>query len=218
MMAGPPEPRASKLSTTPPRDAYRCCDTNASAPHRHASSASVKTNTMSLRGCGPRSQRSSRLEQGGHAGAVVVAPVRDLNRVVVGHHDDLAGGVRTGQERDHVADMRHGETAQGILGADRLLDLGLQAKSFERRLQIGPDLGGGRAAGHVYLGAYPLDVLVRPTRAELVRRRRRWRRRGRVDRPEARHSECGEGGEGGQSSDDRGATARRRLRSCATRL
>lgn len=52
-MTGPLDPLASKLRATPPSAAYRCWLTKASAPHRQASSASVKANTMSLRGFGP---------------------------------------------------------------------------------------------------------------------------------------------------------------------
>ncbi len=53
MIDGPVEPRDSKFSTTPPPAASGFWLTNASAPHRHASSASVNTNTVSLRGRGP---------------------------------------------------------------------------------------------------------------------------------------------------------------------
>ena len=53
MMAGPDDPRDSRLRTTPPLAAKGSELTNASAPHRHASSASVKTSTTSLRRAGP---------------------------------------------------------------------------------------------------------------------------------------------------------------------
>ncbi|RAO47273.1 hypothetical protein PSN01_04898 [Micromonospora saelicesensis] len=53
MITGPVEPRASRLSTTPPSAASGWLAANAAAPQRHASSASVSTKTMSLRGRGP---------------------------------------------------------------------------------------------------------------------------------------------------------------------
>ena len=55
MIAGPVVPRDSKFSATPPPAANGSWLTKASAPQRHASSASVNRKTMSLVGRGPAS-------------------------------------------------------------------------------------------------------------------------------------------------------------------
>ncbi len=55
MTAGPVVPRASKFNAMPPFAANGLLLTKASAPHRHASSASVKRKTTSFTGGGPAS-------------------------------------------------------------------------------------------------------------------------------------------------------------------
>ena len=83
MTAGPVEPRDSKFSATPPSAASGCWLTNASAPHRQASSPSVNRKTRSLAGARPGHHALRRLQQGGDACPVVVAAERHLHGVVV---------------------------------------------------------------------------------------------------------------------------------------
>jgi hypothetical protein len=148
-------------------------------------------------------QGAGDLEQGAGAGAVVVGAVADLDGVVVGEQDDLAGGGGPGQHRDDVADAGHAAGAE-LAGVDPhgVLDLGAQPVTGEGRHDVLADPVGGGAAGDVDLLADCLDVGERAGGGEVAGgcrggAGRRWLDVGDAEEREQGQGEHGRGGREG---------------------
>ena len=185
MITGPVLPRASRLSTTPPSAASGCVEANAAAPHRHASSASVSTKTMSLRGAGPGGQRPGHLQDRRRCRRRRrCRPARPAPSRSARPGTPRPVGSVPGSPGHDVADARHRRPARArrsaapASGADGVLHGGLQAEAAQRAHQVrrGP---ASLAALPATCGArrHPLLHRVRPGGAEPVAGGRTARRR-----------------------------------------
>ena len=197
MIGGPVVPRASKLSTTPPPAASGCEATNASAPHRQASSASVSTHDHVVAQRRALGERADRLQQRRDARRVVRSARPGLHRVVVGHQEQPAGRVGAGEDGDDVAHGGHlGRAGAGLPAAHRPLHARVETEVGQGLHQAVDDRVVGGAPGDMGLGGDPLHLGEGPLGAELLRRSVG---RGRRRRPQRQHAP---GGETEQQHDD----------------
>jgi hypothetical protein len=202
MIDGPDDPRDSKFSTTPPPAASGFWLTKrlGAAQARLLSVGEHEHGVVA----GSRSVREHprRLQQRRHTGAIVVAAVGHLDRVVVGNGEYATGRCRAGQHGHYVVDVRHREVVAVVrVLADRVLDLRLEAIARKCRDDVVANAGRRRAAGHVHLRADAFDVLERPSGTEPAGRRVGRRGRGRQDGPDAEEREDGQGGQGDEAGD-----------------